>query len=48
MGVSQLEGESRLTHAGAPDNGGHLAAPLPRMLDSAVELLDLGVPTHEA
>ena len=25
-----------------------LAVPLPRMFDSTVKLLDLGVPTHEA
>ena len=46
-GVSQLEGEPRLPTPGAPTTAATWPCPLPRMLDRAVELLDLGVPTHE-
>ena len=33
---------------GSPDDGRHLAVPLPRLLQRAAELLDLGVAAHEA
>jgi hypothetical protein len=47
MGVDQLEGQARLAHARLADDGGHLTAPLPGLVNRAAELLGLGVPADK-